>query len=86
MPSYQYECKSCRKQWTEHHGYDEFPTLCPFCEEKDFKKVYNYTTRINKLTEAMEQKNSSKVGEKTRQFIEESKKELQEQKEQMRGK
>lgn len=85
MPSYEYECKSCGKQWTEYHGYDEKPTVCPFCEYKEFKKVYNYTTTINKLTEAMENKNNTKIGQKTRQFIEESRQELKEQKEQMRG-
>jgi hypothetical protein len=34
----------------------------------------------------MEHKNNSKVGSKTRAFIEESRKELEEQKENMRGK
>jgi putative FmdB family regulatory protein len=86
MPSYQYECKNCSKQWTEYHGYDESPTVCPFCEQNDFKKIYNYTTTINKLTEVVEYKNNNKTGQKTRQFIEESRKELQEQKENMRGK
>ena len=57
--------------------------MCPFCEQKEFKKVYNYTTNINK---PIEQKDNSKVGSKTRQFIEESKQELEEYKEQMRGK
>ena len=86
MPEYQYECQSCKKQWTEYLSYDEKPEMCPHCEQKDFKKVYNYTTMINKLTEAMEHKNNQKIGSKTRKFIEESRKELEEQKESMRGK
>jgi len=83
MPSYQYECQYCSKQWTENHSYDEPPLICPFCEQKDIKKVYNYTTNINKPTE---QKDSNKVGSRTKAFIEESRKELEEQKESMRGK
>ena len=83
MPSYQYECQYCSKQWTEYHSFDEAPSMCPFCEQKEFKKVYNYTTNINK---PIEQKDSGKVGSKTRQFIEESKQELEEYKEKMRGK
>lgn len=86
MPNYQYQCKICSKEWSEYHGYDESPSVCPFCENKEFKKVYNYTTTINKLAEAMEYKRDAKVGQKTRQFIEESRKELEEQKENMRGK
>ena len=85
MPNYQYECKSCGKEWTEYHGYDESPSVCPFCEQNNFKKVYNYTTTINKLTEVMEYKHNQKTGEKTRQFIEDAKKELKEYKETLRG-
>jgi len=86
MPNYQYECKECNKQWSKYHDYDETPLECPFCKQNNFKKIYNYTTTINKLTEVMDYKNNNKVGQKTRDFIEESRKELQEQKEQMRGK
>ena len=56
-----------------------FPEYC----ELLFAFNYNYTTNINK---PIEQKDSGKVGSKTRQFIEESKQELEEYKEQMRGK
>ena len=82
MPAYQYECQYCKKLWTEHLAYDESPTVCPFCEQKDFKKVYNYVIAIDKVSNKTEQK----VGSKTRKFIEESRKELEEQKESMRGK
>lgn len=85
MPNYQYECKSCSKEWTEYHGYDESPSVCPFCEQNNFKKVYNYTTIINKLTEVMEYKHNQKTGKKTREFIENAKKELKEYKETLRG-
>ena len=64
MPSYQYECKSCQKEWSEYHNYEETPIMCPFCEQKDFKRVYNYTTTINKISDAMEHKNTQKVGSK----------------------
>jgi putative FmdB family regulatory protein len=79
MPSYQYECQYCKKEWEEYHSYDESPTMCPFCEQNDFKKVYRYTTMINKLSEAMEHGKKQKIGSKTRAFIEESRKDLEEQ-------
>lgn len=82
MPAYQYECQYCRKEWTEHLNYNESPIMCPFCEQKEFKKVYNYVVGIDKSLNKSEQK----VGSKTRKFIEESRKELEEQKETMRGK
>jgi putative FmdB family regulatory protein len=84
MPYYQYQCKDCSEQWSEYHEYGEVATLCPSCKQENIRKVYNYTTTINKLTEAMEHKNS-KVGQKTRNFIEEAKRDLKEQKETMRG-
>jgi putative FmdB family regulatory protein len=86
MPAYQYKCEYCSKEWTEYHSFDEKPEKCPFCEQNDFKRVYNYTTMINKIADAMEHKNNKKAGSKTRQFIEESRQDLEEYKEQMRGK
>lgn len=88
MPLYQYECQNenCKKEWSEHLQYEESPDLCPYCKQKDFKKVYRYTTMINKLSDAMEHRKNQKTGTKTRNFIEESRKELEEQKEAMRGK
>jgi putative FmdB family regulatory protein len=86
MPAYEYQCNHCSKEWTEYHGFEEKPEKCPFCEQNQFKKVYRYTTMINKLTEAMEHGKKTKVGSRTKAFIEESRKELEEQKESMRGK
>lgn len=86
MPFYQYQCKSCHKEWTEYHGYDESPLVCPFCDNKNFRKIYNYTTLKISSSEITDIKKENKIGQKTRQFIEESRKELEEQKENMRGK
>lgn len=75
MPSYTYECEYCRKEWEEFHGFEESPEMCPFCEEKNFKKVYRYSESAIKPLEK-----STKAGKKTRNFIEESRQNLKEYK------
>ena len=76
MPAYDYKCQSCQKEWVEIHGFDEKPEMCPYCETNNFKKVYKYTERINKLESAMQ----NKSGKKTREYIEQSRQELKEYK------
>ena len=80
MPAYQYKCEYCSKEWTEHHGFDEKATRCPFCEQENIKRIYNYVSTINKLEEAMEYKRNKKVGTKTREYIEQARQDLKEHK------
>ena len=76
MPAYQYKCDSCFKEWTEYHGLEEKATKCPFCEQENIKKVYSYVSSINKLGEQIQKK----PGMKTREFIEEARRNLKEHK------
>ena len=75
MPAYDYKCNSCQKEWTEHHGFDEKPDKCPYCETNNFKKLFNYTKSELKIQE-MQAKN----GQKTREFIEQARQDLKEYK------
>lgn len=76
MPAYQYKCDSCLKEWTEYHGLEEKATKCPFCEQENIKKVYNYVSSIAKLGEQIQKK----PGIKTREFIEQARQNLKEHK------
>ena len=78
MPAYQYKCEYCSKEWTEHHGFNEEAKKCPFCEQENIKRVYNYISSINKLEETTEHK--KKPGTKTREFIEQARQNLKEHK------
>ena len=75
MPAYDYKCNSCQKEWTEHHGFEEKPENCPFCETNNIKKLFNYTKSELKIKE-MQTKN----GQKTREFIEQARQDLKEYK------
>lgn len=77
MPAYQYKCDSCYKEWTEYHGLEEKATKCPFCEQENIKKIYNYVSSINK---PQEQTSKNKTGIKTRDFIEQARQDLKEHK------
>lgn len=83
MPSYNYACSYCHKEWIEIHSFDEGPTKCPFCEQEQIKKIYNYTPTIIKTTNDIEHK-KSKVGSKTREFIEQARENLKEYKEEQK--
>ena len=78
MPAYDYQCNFCQKKWTEYHGFNEDTIKCPFCEQENIKRVYNYVSQINKLEEAMQSKN--KTGKKTRDYIEQARQDLKEYK------
>ena len=78
MPAYQYKCEYCLKEWTEHHGFNEEPKKCPFCEQETIKRTYNYESSIKRIEEAMEHKR--KPGVKTREFIEQARQNLKEHK------
>lgn len=82
MPAYQYKCDYCSKDWTEHHGFNEEPKKCPFCDQENIKKVYNYVSTINKLEETIQVK--KKVGTKTREFIEQARRDLKDHKADMK--
>ena len=84
MPAYQYKCEYCLKEWTEYHAFHEEITKCPFCDQENIRRIYNYVSTINKLEEAMEYKNNKKVGTKTREYIEQARQDLKEHKAQQK--
>lgn len=72
MPAYSYKCNSCQKEWTEHHGFDEKPEVCPYCETNNIKKTFNYTITAQLKIQEMQSKN----GQKTREYIEQARQDL----------
>lgn len=80
MPSYQYECKYCFKTWEEIHGFKELAVECPFCENKDIKKVYNYVSQIAKVSEEPKPK---KKAARVRNHIENMKNEFKDHKQEL---
>ncbi len=80
---YKYYCKSCNKEWTEVHGFSEIIELCPFCESATASKSYTKNEIENFVKNDLGTKNK-KPGAKTRAFIEESRQNLKEYKEEQK--
>jgi putative FmdB family regulatory protein len=78
MPRYQYRCKACEEVSTIYHPSSETQSACPKCDSDStlVKLLTTFTTR-KKGTK------SNKVGQVTEQFIEDSRQELEQQKEQL---
>ena len=78
MPSYVYRCTECEELSTINHSSEEVETECPKCaaDRGLVKLLTNFTTfkKSNK---------NQKVGKITEQFIEDSRQELEQQKEQL---
>jgi len=75
MPIYVYECLECETNFTVSHGMKENQTTCKSCESVDIKRVPTLFTNLSKRIEKVK-----KVGEMTKEFIEESREELSKQK------
>ena len=78
MPRYQYRCKACEEILTIYHPSSETQSACPKCNSGStlVKLLTTFTTR-KKGTKL------NKVGQITEQFIEDSRQELEQQKEQL---
>ncbi|MAL45798.1 FmdB family zinc ribbon protein [Hyphomonas sp.] len=75
MPRYQYNCKECNTISNFFHLSDEVETDCPKCGMKDtLKKV------LTKFRTDQKSNKKQKVGNLTEEFIEDSRQELQQQK------
>ena len=71
MPKYFYRCNDCDCQWDEWHGMQESPTSC-MCGSVNFERLpSNFAIKIEK-----KDPQKKKVGEMTKEFIEDSKQEL----------
>tara|TARA_Y100000592_G_C5482395_1_gene326493 strand:- start:28598 stop:28852 length:255 start_codon:yes stop_codon:yes gene_type:complete len=80
MPIYDYVCDSCGLSKSFHHSFDEKIEVCPSCGAvEEFRKVlsgFNTSSKPSLKT--------NKVGNLTKEYIEENRKVLEDQKKQLR--
>ena len=78
MPKYCYKCSECESEIEVRHGMTERLTDCKVCEEKEV------LTRIPQLTNIVRQQEQGerKTGSLTKEYIEENKRILKEEKKQ----
>ena len=75
MPIYVYQCGDCLGEWKENHLMSETIEECPWCSSKNIgRKPSNCSYNSKK------QEQTQKVGDLTREFIENSKDDLKNQK------
>jgi putative FmdB family regulatory protein len=80
MPIYDYVCDSCGLQKSFQHSYEEKIETCPSCgASKEFKKVLTSFRTSNKHNSK-----DKKIGDLTKQYIEENRKVLEDQKKELR--
>tara|TARA_Y100000590_G_scaffold470147_2_gene662314 strand:- start:697 stop:945 length:249 start_codon:yes stop_codon:yes gene_type:complete len=75
MPTYVYECSECEKQFKASHLMTENYESCDLCESTNIQRVPTMFTNLSKKITK-----KSKVGDETKDFIEQSKEELKQQK------
>ena len=75
MPIYIYECGDCLGEWKESHGMTETIEDCFWCESKNVYRIPAPFTNLSKKTEI-----KRKVGDLTKEFIQDSQKDLKAQK------
>ena len=75
MPIYVYACDDCYGEWKESHSMTEDINDCHWCESNNIYRVPSTFTNLSKKTEI-----KRKVGDLTKEFIQDSQKELQAQK------
>ena len=78
MPIYLYECGACLGSWKETHSMTEDAKDCFWC---DSENIYRKPSEFTNLAKQTERK--KKVGDLTNEFIENSKEDLQKQKEEL---
>ena len=81
MPRYVYRCNTCEEEFTVIHSINERLQKCQICEEVgSLKKVY---TTIRKTTN--KKKQQSKIGTVVNKYIEDTKKEVNEEKKRLKN-
>ena len=82
MPKYHYSCKSCTRDWWEWRGMTE-PDLevCPSCDQKTVVKVPTQFAIPAKQASG----GKRKVGEETKEYIEENREVLKQMKEEAKS-
>lgn len=79
MPIYDYFCEDCDYEKSINHSFEDRVTECPRCGSNNFKKVLN-----NFLTVSKNSSDNKKVGSLTKEYIEENRKVLEDQKRELR--
>jgi putative FmdB family regulatory protein len=80
VPKYIYQCESCSDHFEIYHGMMEDKTECPQCESKDFYRVPQIP-----FLEVSKEPKGGKVGDKTKDAIEENRKVLETMKKERKG-
>jgi hypothetical protein len=75
VPIYIYKCDDCLEEFKVSHGMSENWENCNICESVNIARKPLSFTNLSKVTN----KPSKKVGELTKEFIEDAKKDLKEQ-------
>ena len=76
MPRYAYMCSECGFTKVFFHGINESVEICENCDELAMEKDYSASFVVN----ATKEKPKNEVGELTKEYIEENKKILKQQK------
>ena len=78
MPKYEYECQDCSETFSVRLPMGEQQDACILCESNNLKKVVS-SFMLNKKTTI----NKKEVGSEVKKYIEETKKEVREEKERL---
>ena len=82
MPIYVYACDDCSEEWKENHGMTETIEECKLCESQNIYRKPSMFCNLSKQTEERKEK----VGSHVEEFINSSKKDLDQQKEDLKSK
>ena len=77
MPIYLYHCDECLGEWKETHSMTEEIEECKWCHSRNIKRVPSLFSNFIKENSWTKNK---KTGDLTKEFIENSKKDLKDQK------
>ena len=75
MPKYEYECQDCSETFSVRLSMGEQQDTCILCESNDVKKIVSNFTLSKKQTI-----NKKEVGSEVKKYIEETRKEVREEK------
>ena len=84
MPRYRYDCSNCNDLIIVFHSFEETFSECEKCEQKGtMQKLLSTPLTIKK---SIQLKPNKKIGEITKEYIEENRKVLKQQKEEAKKK
>jgi len=75
MPRYEYECDNCKYRCIVFHSIEEKLTICDKCNG-NLNKIFSFKKKVNNF--------NNKPGEVVKRYINETKLEIEKQKEEMK--